>query len=715
MLYVIAFADAFAPHLDLWPTLARPPAGGRPEPLRMNALGFLQLLPGPFNFLRIDADELRRLAPDYERTLPIPRPVFLEDEGATPVLGFAVAASERMEMLRSALRQFLAAEEAVQISVLSREALDRKIHTQAWERYRSLLSRALENATISSFGRHFPSAFWLHHSLDIARFLKETPRRVLRQDSELGRRYGDQIRYRVLDRYLDRVLQTSYEVVQKVAAATEEVEEELFPRLLTRMRDNVLIFTEDHISHDFAELSVYFSACLRLDGREFRQRYDELVRWHDEQLAADKELAATASYLLGGAMGGAGGFEQGAARGLLIRPGYVTFLATRKAWNSTRLLAPEGVLVWENLLEKLKEFELLHALRRSFITIERKDGRLVAKDPGPARMIATGAGSAGGGLAVSLATRPFDFLEPWVVDPRVERFGLIYDISDFSQTVSLLQRSGEGSQDEAFRMMFRYQRRVNRFAQSRRVKLEKYLGDGAFYSSREATRPLIAAIHIQRAYAHALTEGFPFDQGLRIALNHGNYRLIPMGDSGPQGGERYEFFGHGLVELSRLVTGKTTREVEEIKNLLLHFGYPAQAVERFFEPLQRRDIEMIDKTEEARPFYAYLDRNGSLINQGIVATQAFVARLSRERGAREIHRASEGERIYCVVTFDDGSEKIPVGFRPLGSAQLKGLDELPIYEIVDAAPLPSAGWLALPPGDLLATLDRELRRPGASR
>ncbi|HEV7671825.1 MAG TPA: hypothetical protein VGS22_25160 [Thermoanaerobaculia bacterium] len=684
----------------------------------MNALGFLQLLPGPFNFLRIDADELRRLVPDYERTLPIPRPVFLEDERATPVLGFAVAASERMELLRSALRQFLAAEEAVQISVLSREPLDRKIHTQAWDRYRSLLSRALENAIISSFGRQFASAFWLYHSLDIARFLKETPRRVLRQDSELGRRYGDQIRYRVLDRYLDRVLATSYELVQKVAAATEEVEEELFPRLLTRMRDNVLIFTEDHISHDFTELSVYFSACLRLDGREFRQRHEELVRWHDEQLTADKELAATASYLLGlgGGGGSDGGGERGAARDLLIRPGYVSFLATRKAWNPNRLLTPDGVKVWENLLEKLKEFELLHALRRSFVTVERTGGRLIAKEPGPARALVAGiAGGTTGVIALSHATRPLDFLEPWVVDPRVERFGLTYDISDFSQTISLLQRSGEGSQDEAFRMMFRYQRRVNRFAQSRRVKLEKYLGDGAFYSSREATRPLLTAIHIQRAYAHALTEGFPFDQGLRIALNHGAYRLIPMGDSGPQGAERYEFFGHGLVELSRLVTGKTTREVEDIKNLLLRFGYPAQAVERFFEPLQRRDVEVIDKSEEARPFYVYLDRNGSLINQGIVATQAFLAKLSRERGTREIHRANDGERIYCVVGFDDGGERIPIGFRPLGAAQLKGLDELPLYEIIDAAPLSSADWLPLPAGDLLATLDRELRRPGRSR
>ncbi len=706
MLYVIAIADASAPDRPPLSPPARTPDRGASEPRPMNALGFLQLLPGPFNFLRVDADELRRIAPDYVRTLPIPRPIFLEDEGATPVLGFAVSGSERMERLRSSLRLYLAAEEAVQVSVLSRETLDRKAYNQAWERYRSLLARALENATISSFGRHFPSAFWLYHSLDVARFLKETPRRILRQDSELGRRHGDQIRYRVLDRFLERILATSYEVVQKVAAATEEVEEELFPRLLTRMRDNVLIFTEDHISHDVSELNSYFSACLRLDGRDFRQRYEELARWHEEQLASDRELAATATHLLAGSAVG----DRGLTRDLLIRSGYVTFLATRKAWNPGRLWSAEGVKVWENLLEKLKEFELLHALRRCFFTLEQRDGRSLTREPSPHRGVAPG-----GSLAVSPATRPLDFLEPGVVDPRIERFGLIYDISDFSQTISLLQRSGEGSQDEAFRMMFRFQRRVNRFAQSRRVKLEKYLGDGAFYSSRDAIRPLVAAIHIQRAYAHALTEGFPFDQGLRIALNHGFYRLIPMGDGGPQGGERYEFFGHGLVELSRLATGKTTREVEDIKNLLLHFGYPAHAVERFFEPLQRLDVELVDKSEETRPFYAYLDRNGSLINQGIVATQAFVTQLSRERGAREIFRVNDADRIYCVVRLDDGAEPIPVGLRPLGSAQLKGLDKLPVYEVIDASSLPASEWIPLPPGDLAATLDRELRRPGRPR
>ena len=59
----------------------------------MNAMSFLQILQGPFNFLRPDADEVRRLMPDLQRVLPMPRPVFLEDESATPLQGFPILLS----------------------------------------------------------------------------------------------------------------------------------------------------------------------------------------------------------------------------------------------------------------------------------------------------------------------------------------------------------------------------------------------------------------------------------------------------------------------------------------------------------------------------------------------------------------------------------------------------------------------------------------------
>ncbi|RPH56383.1 hypothetical protein EHM82_03470, partial [bacterium] len=180
----------------------------------MNPTSVLQWLQGPFNFLRPDPEEIRSLMPDLQKSIPMPRPVFLDDESATPLQGFPILLSEGMESLRAALRQYVEAEEAVQLAALRREAYDRRSHAQAWDRYIGLISRAVESSTISSYGRQFPAVFWLHHSLEIARLLKETPKRILRQDTEIGRRHGDEIKYRVLDRLLERVLSTTYDLVQ---------------------------------------------------------------------------------------------------------------------------------------------------------------------------------------------------------------------------------------------------------------------------------------------------------------------------------------------------------------------------------------------------------------------------------------------------------------------------------------------------------------------
>src|SRR5882724_1558971 len=332
----------------------------------MNPTSLLQLLPGPFNFLRQEVEEVRRLLPDLDKALPSPRPIFMEDESATPAKGFPILISPGMEALRNALKQYLLAEESVQLAILSREAYDRKAYSGTWDHYRALFLRAAENSTTASYGRQYPAVFWLHHSLEVARLLKETPKRVLRQNLEIGRRHGDSIKYRVLERYLDRVLATTYDLVQRLAGATEEVEEELFPRLLTRMRDNVLIFTEDHISHDLAELGSYFSGYLKIDGRNLRQRLNELQRWHAEQLETDRELRATVVHLLD--VDPRPGTPAG--RDLLNRMGYLSFLAARRTYNRERLLPPELVQVWESLLVKLKEFELFHGVRRALLPVE---------------------------------------------------------------------------------------------------------------------------------------------------------------------------------------------------------------------------------------------------------------------------------------------------------------------------------------------------------
>jgi hypothetical protein len=660
----------------------------------MNPTSFLQNLQGPFNFLSSDPEEARRLMPDLLRVLPTPRPVFLEDESATPLQGFPVLLSPGLLDLRSALREYIEAEEAMQVAGLRREGHDVKAHTQGWERYVALLCRASENATISSYGRQYPAVFWLQHSLDVARLFKEVPRRILRRDSEIGRGHGDAIKYRILDRFLDRVLSTIFDQMQRLAIATEEVEEELFPRLLTHMRDNVLLFTEDYIGRDLGELTSYFAGSLRIDGRDLRKRLDELARWHFEQLATDPGLRAAVTHLLKGD-------PRNDSRDLLLRPGYLAYLATLRTYDPARLLPPPLVAVWESLLVKLKEFELVHALRRMIVPLDGRDGVMVGRELPPGR-----APLPGSELRLSSATRPLDFMEPWVVDPRVERYGMIYDISDFSATLSVLHRAGNDSQEGAFLTMFRFQRRINRLAVSHRAKLEKYLGDGAFYSSREATNLLLCSIQLQRYYVQAVREGLPFDRGMRIALNFGPYRLIPMGGR-PGEGERYEFFGPGLVELSRLTTGKATQEIDEVKTMLINQGYPEATVHRFFAPLAHRNVDVVDKKEEARTFYAYINRNGTLHNNGMVATGAFLTQLDQETAGIRLFRGREGDRTYVLCVLEDSGERLSIGIRKLGLAHLKGLEKLPVYEVVDAAGIPAESWKEIPGEPLLAAVDRE--------
>ena len=632
-----------------------------------------QLLPGPFNFLGRRVEELRRLIPDADQVLPTQLRIYQEDESATPLVGYPVLLTPELAGLDRAFEGYLAQEEEVEYATLQRLAFDSSAFAGAWERYRLLLTRATENAITASYGRSFPGIFWLYHSAAIARGFKETTKRLLRRDLAWAKQNGDEFRYRVYHRVLDRLSNLTYDLVNRLSTDTEEVEQQLFPTLLTRMKDNVLIFTEDHISPNLAELAGYFSGCLKLDGRDFRLRLMQVHEWYSDLLRHDTELVQLTRLL---------GEEPGEDPRLhLNRPGYLSFLAGRPTYDPVRLLPPAWIQVWESLLVKLKEFELFHALRKSIVAVERDGDHILGREKFSTRIVGTTTP-----LRLSASTRPLDFMAPWVVDPLVARFGLIYDISDFTETVSLLRRSGTLEQDRSFRMLFRYQRRVNRLASQQRAKLEKYLGDGAFYSSREAHPLLILAVQIQRAYREALAKGFPFSNGLRIALNHGQYRLLPIQIGGKEeGGDRYEFFGHGVVELTRLTSGKASREIDEIKTLLITLGYPEAVVNRFFAPMTRQNLDVVDKREESRGFYSYINPNGSLVNEGIVATLDFIALLQQEAVSSRIFRLLDGERTYVAIKIDAPAGSLLVGVRKLGVAHLKGLDRLPVYEIVDAS------------------------------
>jgi hypothetical protein len=109
-------------------------------------------------------------------------------------------------------------------------------------------------------------------------------------------------------------------------------------------------------------------------------------------------------------------------------------------------------------------------------------------------------------------------------------------------------------------------------------------------------------------------------------------------------------------------------------------GYGAEEVERFFAPL----VGPGSTAAEATPFRARLSRAGQLLNNGIVATEAFLDELERSGNWRSLRRFSGDDRRFVVIELEDAGERLDVGLRPLGRADLKGLPSPLIYEVLDS-------------------------------
>ncbi len=652
------------------------------------------LAQGRFNFLLPDEAEIRSVISSAESRLPAVERIFLETESESPLVGYPILKSAALSRLDAVLGDYLQAEEGFQFAARTRQGFDNKAYVAKWERYRNLLAKVLRNAMSSSFGGRYPDLFWLHHSQFVASYFRGIPKRMLRKDLSVGREFGDEIKYRAFTRWADRVIETTREVARQLATELGDDEEGLFPSLLTSMHDNVLIFTEDHISPDLSELSSYFNGCLKTDGRDLRQRLAALREWHEKNLASDEVLRSAVTSLL------AAELDTDSTK-MLNRPGYLSYLASHVTYSRTRFPSREQIEIWEGLLAKLKEFEIFQALRKMVIPVEVDDTGFVSRDR------STNMTWVGGPPVLRLAatTRPIDFMSSWVVDPLVQRFGLVYDISDFSATISMLGRVERSAIENAFRKTFNFQRRINKLADSLNLRLEKYLGDGAFYSGRQARDLIVVAIHLQRLYTQALAEGFPFDRGLRMAINFGEYRLLPLQTGSGEEAARYEYFGHGLVELARLTTGKKTQEIDDFKTYLISNGYPEQTVARFFEPMLRKSADLTNKAEESRPFFAYINANRTLVNEGIVATAPYLKHLGH---LGQLYYGKEGKRGYVVIPFPQRSgEPLTVGIRKLGHAYFKGLDSMPVFEIVDGVSWDDLEKLQrIPTSDLVAALDK---------
>jgi hypothetical protein len=648
-------------------------------------------MPSPISaYLAARGDAATFLLPaEFDRTieelfprtvLPEPTKIFPADETQPPLLGFPLLETNVIKDLDGKLDRWLTDEITWQVT---RGASAKEKAQQGLSTYVTSLLRLAENALLSSVLSDYHGVFWLAHSFDLAKQFSSIPRRISIVDTQTGRQQGDVLKYRIFARWATETREGMSQVAVR-AAQTLDGEEQRALQFFRILQDDVLIFTEEYIGPDLRELRSFITGYLHRDFQTFRDGFERLRAVATDLLTKDRTFRSALPLFSVTP-------EQGVTLALLLNPRFQAFLFDHPAVQNT--LTREDREQLQLITRRLREFAVLNQLRRAiqWMTVT-SDGRIVSSDK---RTVA----------AYSRSTRPMDFGSPGVVDPVVHRFGLIYDISAFTETLGNIRRGGRKEEVSSYRQMLLFQRKLESIAGRHLLQFEKFLGDGAFYTTRRALRLVRAAVEIQRFYSEMRRKGFAFNKGLRIALNFGYYRLLPM-KAGDEGERITEFYGPGIVELSRLTTGKANKEIAEIGSFLIAHGYDQSKVHTFFAPLAR-GVDVIDHTQHAREFYAYVNANGHLMNEGMVGSFALLQELSAEL-------TNEGQRLFRLrapwatyIGFEPGIPGLEyIGVRLIGMVQLKGLDNIDVGEITPFGP-GEVEATPLEPGETMVMLLRQ--------
>ena len=195
----------------------------------MSVSALEQLCRGSFVFLKPEPTEIRRIIPQIDEMLPQPQKIYLQDESATPAIGFPIAQSRALEKLEERFLALLDAEIGAQVAYHTRSSFDSKAYARAWERYRSFLDQVLDNATVSSVGHRLRG-----HLLAVALGHGEPgPQRPAPAPAArpFGGRPGARRRRQVqgLSSSGSTGHDLTYDIAQRLAPEMEVGEDELFP------------------------------------------------------------------------------------------------------------------------------------------------------------------------------------------------------------------------------------------------------------------------------------------------------------------------------------------------------------------------------------------------------------------------------------------------------------------------------------------------------
>jgi hypothetical protein len=605
------------------------------------------------------AGRWRELFGEAAAAVPNPYWLYSEAEQAPILLGFPLRVSATWETFGRELTRLLEAEASYRRGL----ALHDEVSKAPLVEHRRLLvgriAEILDNAYLHDYGQRLPEIFLLILTREISERLRSAVRTLATNTPELPPRAVDEIRYAIAQRLADVTHRARTHALDRLRHA-----EALQPSAASRafadlLRDDLLPFAEIRFGAELRELGSFLQGHLHLDA----SRFHGLFRTTTEQVQELRTQDPNFDRVLASMDPEAPGLP---AERLLFSRAVLDLL---EIWPhpKTPSLSADLRRLLTDLARRCKRFEVISALRDRVLPVSERGFRTVTQVQGQV-------------VQLSSSTRPFDFTSPGVLPSVVRRYGLLYDLVEFTQLIEELRRRGRGTEEQAMRQMVRFLGRVDEIRERHRLRFEKFLGDGAFYSARSARGIFLASAELRLLYERMRKQGFPFDRGLRLAMNVGTYHLLPMFSAS---GDRshFEFFGHGLVELARLTTGKTTHEVEDITDFLISAGYDLNRVLQFLEPVrhENRFSEFI----KDRPYAAFIAENGELVNLGGVATESFLRDLEADWGDLSVVQAEQyGMRWLLLATDPDGNEAPWVGLRGLGTARLKGLEPTQLAEVM---------------------------------
>jgi hypothetical protein len=620
---------------------------------------------------------------DAATGVPEPYWLFSEDEKTTLVLGFPLAVSPTWESFCRDLGRLVESETLYRCALHLNEPTSKPALIEQRYGVAHRLAEFFENALLHDHGRRLAGILSLAISNETADHLRAAGRTIFTHAPKLPVRTAEEIRYTVAQRLADvthRAEQEALARLQRWGVAEPRPSALAFLRCLLA---DLLPIAEARVSPELKELDAYLQGYFKVDPGRFHKLLASSAAQLDAARRRDPSFDRVLRLVDADAVGAP-------SRQLFFSPAALDVIA---AWGRPDLprLSTDMIRLLQDLTARLKRFEVTASLRARLYPVSSRGANAATRVLGQF-------------VRLSAFTRPLDFTSPGVLESTVRRYGLVYDLVEFTQINEELRRRGRGAEDNALRFMVRFQDQLEEIRARHRLTFEKFLGDGAFYSARSACAVVFGGAELRILYERLRHQGFPFDRGLRLALNVGTYHLLPMGMDGDER-THFEFLGHGLVELARLTTGKTALEVEDIADFLIASGYDVQRVLEFLEPV-RHGSRFPDHVRE-RPYAAYLAENGQLVNLGGVATEGLLRDLEAEWGGPIAVAERFGLRWVLLPLDSERLEGPWVGMRALGTPRLKGLEPTPLAEVV-VFEEPPEGLAILPEGSFLVQTLQEL-------